>query len=336
MVREVPQGQFRRGGADPLTRIAVTGASGYVGSRLIKFLSGTPGLAIRAIVRRPAGYLPEHVETVTVDLLEETTEPVLAEACEGVDTVIHLAGANEVVAARDPGRTISDTVRLTERVSRIASGAGVDRIVYLSTVHVYGALMVPGAVLTEDQAPQPRHPYAIARLASEHIITAENDNAVVFRLTNSVGAPASVAVERWSLVANDLCRQAATTGELRLRTSGVQWRDFVALADVCAIVASAAGTAANATLPPGTYNLGLGVPCTVRQLAELIQGRVADRIGAPVPLIAPEPELDPPGPYRVSTDRLNNAGWDAETSIRDAVDETVGFCLAHRDQLGTR
>jgi UDP-glucose 4-epimerase len=312
----------------------VTGADGYIGSRLIGFLAGTPGPKVRAIVRRPAPYLPQPVDVVTADLLGGTGESVLTETCAGVDVVIHLAGANEIMAGRDPERSMSDTVRLTERVTRVASRAGVGRIIYLSTVHVYGALMIPGAVLKEDQPPQPRHPYAIARLASEHIVNAASDNAVILRLTNSVGAPAAVAVDRWSLVANDLCRQAVTGGELRLRTSGVQWRDFIALADVCDILATAAGLSAAAAYPPGTYNVGTGVPRTVRQLAVLIQDRTDAITGTRPALIAPDPEPDPPGPYVVSTERLTDAGRSSATPISAAVDETISFCLAHRDELG--
>ena len=51
--------------------------------------------------------------------------------------------------------------------------------------------------------------------------------------SNAVGrAGCADAVDRWTLVANDLCRQAVTTGALALRTTGTQWRDFVALDDV--------------------------------------------------------------------------------------------------------
>src|SRR5207247_7297531 len=121
----------------------------------------------------------------------------------------------------------------------------------------------------------------------------------VLRLTNGVGRPAAPEVERWSLVANDLCRQAATTGALRLRTDGLQWRDFVALDDVCRVVAAALDTRA---VPAGTYNLGSGNPLTVRDLAELVQNAAESATGLRPPLFSPAPKAAPDRPYFVGTD----------------------------------
>ncbi len=56
----------------------------------------------------------------------------------------------------------------TERLVEAIAAAGVRRLVYMSTMHVYGERIQGGAVLTEDMRPEPRATYAIARLASEH------------------------------------------------------------------------------------------------------------------------------------------------------------------------
>jgi UDP-glucose 4-epimerase len=265
-----------------------------------------------------------------IDLVDADAPVALASACEGADAILHLAGANEVAATKDPEGTVADTIRLTHRIAAAAVAAGIRRVVYVSTVHVYGARLAPGAVITEDLRPEPRHPYAIARLASEHVLASVASDPVILRLTNSVGAPISPAVDRWSLVANDLCRQAVTTGRLRLRTAGTQWRDFIALADVCRVLDGALDPA---RLPSGVYNLGAGRSHRVRDLAEIVQQRMETATGQRPPLLAPPPEADPPGAYRVSTDRLRQAGWPAEGSLESAIDETLLFCLAHAGQL---
>ncbi len=116
-----------------------------------------------------------------------------ARACEGVEAVVHLAGDNEVAAARDPAFALGGTVLATERLVEAVLRTGVRRLVYMSTMHVYGRRMTGGAVLTEDLRPEPRSTYAIARLASEHLTAAlasAGVEVVVLRMTNSVGAPA--------------------------------------------------------------------------------------------------------------------------------------------------
>jgi len=143
-------------------RILVTGAGGYVGSGLVRTLAAE-GWEVRAVGRERAEHLD--VEQLVGDLARD--EAVAEAGCRGVDTVVHLAGDNEVVAARDPAFALGATVLATERIVEAIAEAGVKRLVYMSTVHVYGTRMAPGVNLDEDMRPEPRTGYAIARLASE-------------------------------------------------------------------------------------------------------------------------------------------------------------------------
>ncbi len=298
--------------------VAVTGAGGYLGSRLCADLAGS---GVRALTRAPVPFLGD-VEQVAVDLLAPVDQ--VAEALRGVDAVVHLAGHNEVVAAADPDRAITETIVMARHAAEAAARAGVGRVVYVSTVHVYGTRLDAGATVDEDVAPSPRSPYAVARLAAEHLLAGAGD-PVVLRLTNAVGAPVHADVNRWTLVAADLCRSAAATGELVLRSSGLQWRDFISLGDVTRIVAAATDPA---RVPPGTYNVASGVPTTVRALAELVQDRIEARTGQRPVLRAPDPDGTEPGPYRVDPGRLDALGLRAEQPLADAVDELVDLCFA--------
>ncbi len=315
-----------------MTKALITGAAGYVGGRLVQTLTGA-GWEVHALARESSARL--QVPQTVCDLTDPGATDLLARACEGADTVVHLAGENEYLAAREPAAALAGTFLATERVSEACAAAGVRRLVYMSTVHVYGARMTPGATLTEDMRVEPRSAYAISRLASEHVAAAlagEAYELVVLRLSNSVGAPDAACVDRWSLVANDLCRQGALTGTLTLLSPGTQWRDFVPLSAVCSAIADACRPL-DPPLPPGTYNLGSGIPRTVRALAEMIQDAFEWETGARPPLRAPAAEADPPGPYHVAVDRALAGGLRLGTPLQDAVTETVRFCLAHREEL---
>jgi UDP-glucose 4-epimerase len=315
-----------------LNKVVLTGASGYIGGRLIGQLLGA-GWDVHGVVREATPRLG--IEQTICDLSTEAAAGPLAAACEGAETLIHLAGDNEVIAALEPAEALGATVVATERVSQACVEAGVRRLVYMSTVHVYGARITPAAELTEEMRVEPRSAYAISRLASEHVaaaIAGGTCEPVIFRLTNSVGAPAHPSVDRWMLVANDLCRQGALTGRLTLRSSGVQWRDFVALTDVCAALTSAARSA-DPVLPPGTYNLGSGRPTPVRALAAMIQDAFERETGSRPELHAPEPAPAPPGPYHVSVERAARYGLRLQQPLAAAVTETVRFCLDHREEL---
>lgn len=304
-----------------MTNVLVTGSGGYLGGRLVRHLAADAATTVVGLVRDPVAWLD--VEQVRFDLTAPASD--LAPLLDDVHTVVHLAGANEVSAVDDPDGALRDTLAATRHVSEAAAAAGVQRIVYVSTVHVYGAALREHAVISEETVPQPRAIYAIARLASEHLLAmADGPELVVFRLTNSVGAPADPSVRRWTLVANDLCQQAATTGALHLRTHGMQWRDFVAIGDVCEALRLAVDGAVGA----GTYNLGLGRCITVRDLAGLVQDAVEAQTGARPPLTTPDPPSTSPGPYRVDVSKLATRGWRPRHDVGDAVAETVRACLA--------
>ncbi|MDP1821173.1 MAG: SDR family oxidoreductase [Acidimicrobiales bacterium] len=304
----------------PLPRtLAVTGAGGYLGSRLVADLAEA-GAAVRAVVRAPVSWLPV-VDQQVVDLLDPIA--TVAASFAGADTVVHLAGHNEVVAAADPDRALAETVVAGQHVVEAAAAAGVGRLVYVSTIHVYGEALAPGATVDETVAPAPRGAYAVARLAVEHLV-ASGPDPVVFRLSNAVGAPAHGEVDRWTLVAADLCRAAATTGELVLRSTGQQWRDFISLADV--VRALVAGSDPGA-VPAGTYNLVSGEPRTVRSLAELVQDRFEERTGSRPPLRAPAPTEPDPEPYRLDPGRLAAVGLRADQPLATSVDEIIELCL---------
>lgn len=284
------------------------------------------------MVRAPTPWLG--VEQLVVELAGAAAGEQLAAALGGVDSVVHLAGEDEVTAASHPERALADTVLATQRVARACADAAVKRLVYVSTIHAYGARIVPDATLTEEMRPEPRSAYGISRLASEHVAASWATGSyelVVLRLTNSVGAPYDPAVNRWTLLANDLCRQGALTGRLKLRSPGVQWRDFVPLPDVCAALLAAATPAGR--LPPGTYNVGSGQPLRVRELAMKVQDCFERRTGRRPELLAPEPPAELPGPHWVSVDRAAAHGVSAVSSLEQAIDETVAFCLEHKDAL---
>jgi len=103
--------------------VLLTGATGYVGGRLLPALLAE-GHAVRCLVRRPESFVaPPGVEVAVGDVLEpETLRPAL----EGIETayyLIHLMGDGGDFEARD---------RLAaENFSRAAREAGVRRIIYL-------------------------------------------------------------------------------------------------------------------------------------------------------------------------------------------------------------
>ncbi|MGH9051169.1 MAG: NAD-dependent epimerase/dehydratase family protein, partial [Acidimicrobiia bacterium] len=142
-------------------RIVITGAGGYLGGRVVEHLTGA-GHRVAALSRRPAPWL--QVPVAPIDLVDDPDE--IEGTFEGAAAVIHLAGANEARVVDDPERALTSTIVAARHVAHSCVAMGVKRVVYVSTMHVYGAALAPGASVTEATMPEPCSDYAIARLTA--------------------------------------------------------------------------------------------------------------------------------------------------------------------------
>jgi dihydroflavonol-4-reductase len=121
-------------------RVAVTGATGHVGSNLVRSLIDR-GDQVRVLVRDRADALAglevEHVRGSVGDT------DALRRLFTGVDVVYHLAAMISI--SGDPhGHVRSTNVEGTRRVATAALAAGVRRLVHCSSVHAFD-LYMPGS-----------------------------------------------------------------------------------------------------------------------------------------------------------------------------------------------
>jgi dihydroflavonol-4-reductase len=133
-------------------RIFMTGATGFIGSHLVRCLSES-GHTLRCLARltsRRGGLQAAHAEIVTGDI---TDAGALRAGLEGCEAVIHLAGAY-AMWQRDPGLFEQVNVLGTRNVMEAALAAGTPRVINVSTVAVYG--QPRERPFREDSRPGPR------------------------------------------------------------------------------------------------------------------------------------------------------------------------------------
>jgi nucleoside-diphosphate-sugar epimerase len=308
-----------------MTTALITGAAGHLGRRLVRRFAAD-GIEVRTLVRSPTGDWPDGVHEIVGDLARE--KDLARIAAESVDAVVHLAGASEEAIRRQPEKAKEESVAAAASVA--ASGAS--RLIYLSTIHVYGSALAPGAVVSESTAPQPLSDYAAARRLCEDVMRESGRPTVVFRLTNGLGAPLQCEQAGWHVVSNELCRSGVTQGCLVLHSPGTQWRDFVPLIDIEAVLsAMVRGEGPH----HGLYNFGSGESITVRQLAFEIQDSIERVVGTrPSLSIPPAHTEDNLGEsYRIDVGQLAALGLFMPTSRLEAIDGVVRDCLSRRSEL---
>ena len=308
-------------------RIFLTGGFGYLGGRIAEHLYGQ-GHQLRIPTRRAAKDYPDwaqEVETVQANLGKEAD---LAQLCQGMDQVVHLASMNEVVAGTDPlGAVILNSVN-SLKLLLAAQKAGVRRFIYFSTAHVYKSPLV--GRLTEDLPCRPTHPYAYSHRAVEDYVFSFHDKkqieGIVIRLSNGYGAPRDAKIDRWTLVANDLCRQAVTQKKLVLKGSGLEERNFITLTDVAHGVAHFVGLDPG-SLGNGLFNLGGEDSSTVYDLALAIQRRAHTVLGYLPPIERPQPKPgESTGSLDFCVDKLKATGFVFSGSQEAELDRSLLLC----------
>lgn len=145
-------------------RIAVTGASGFIGRPLVRHLQAC-GREVVAISRH-AWPAPAGVRSVQV---REYSEQELAPAMQGADAVVHLAALAHRRGA--PEHEFDTSIRAAEASVRAAARGGVRRFLFMSSIGVNGTL-THGRPFTEDSPPQPTEPYARSKVRAEQAVIA--------------------------------------------------------------------------------------------------------------------------------------------------------------------
>ena len=168
-------------------KVLVTGASGFLGYHVVKALVQA-GAAVCALVRRPKRVL--NLAAAGVACIEGNLEDasVLARACRGCDYVFHLAAA--VDFARDWELVRRVNVEGTRRIIEAARAAGVNRLIYTSSVVTIGA-SYSRAVLDEQATwnLEPfRVPYVTTKREAEGLALSAADRNLAVVVVNPAAA----------------------------------------------------------------------------------------------------------------------------------------------------
>ena len=116
-------------------RILVTGASGNIGTALLRTLSGR-GHDLHAVARRPTSSPAMSEATWTgLDLSDPACEPVLGDLVSSADAVVNLAWAFQPM--RRPAYLRRATVGILDRVARAALATPSTHLVHVSSVAAY-------------------------------------------------------------------------------------------------------------------------------------------------------------------------------------------------------
>ena len=298
-------------------RVAVTGASGFIGRYLVPALAAG-GHEVVALGREAGGLAPLQGDGVTVRATDYDAGD-LADVLKGVDAVVHLAGRR---SQRDDDplsfRPFAETnLNLLETLFFAARDVGASRFVQASTIAAYSAANAIPYLETDN--PVPLNPYGLSKLASEQLLTLWGGKTGV--RTTSLRLAASYGYgERVSAVLMKFADAAWRRHTLTVRGNGRIGIDQIYVRDV--VRAFLAALAPDA--PGGVFNVGAGRVFTLLEMAETVNAA----FGNDGNLRIEDPQDGPvPSPHMSIEAAHQGLGWTPEWPLERALRD---FCETWR------
>ena len=149
----------------------ITGATGFIGQHLTRYLLTNKKISIRILVRSDRrvnevfGTDKDLLDVVIADLTDPDS---LNNVCRDIKVVFHIASLGTTTSKLTPDASKYNqiNVKATRQLASEALRSGVQRFVYVSST---GAMGTPSdQVVTEKSACQPKSLYQISKFAAEN------------------------------------------------------------------------------------------------------------------------------------------------------------------------
>lgn len=275
-------------------RIGVTGASGFIGSRLAPELRKYGKVVTLARGRS----LPSLIQ--------------LKKFASGVEFFFHLGGVNRGTDEEILNGNITATLRFLEAVKKFGNPSA--RILFASSSQVYRLKKSRGKI-SESSPLKPETVYGVSKKSAEDLIRVSGLPHTIFRMSNVYGPGCR---PDYNSVAATLCRRAQQGLPLEVNGSGRQGRDFVYIDDVVrAFVLAGLGEKAMAGK---AYNISSGRMTSLVKIVNTIK-----RNAKGVKVIYKQDAEDGVS-YCCDAGRFNrDYGWRPVTSLNQGIAQSLKY-----------
>jgi len=309
--------------------VLLVGGFGNLGGRIAAHLSQFQDhqIVLASRKKQAAPLWAKDAQTIQLDVTDPTT---FTNIPKSVNCIVQLAATNDVDSAQNPELARTVTTEGTASLLNAAIHNGIERFVYFSTAHVYGAPLQ--GTFTESSTTHAVHPYATTHLEAESAVAAAHENrdiqGIRVRLSNGFGRPMAYEAADWRTLTSDLCRQAVVEKRMEMRTDGLQERNFITKTDIARAVQHLIALPTSLTRD-GLFNLGGSQSQSLLAMATTIQERAQKKYSAEIPLHRPEPTTADIQHLNFDIHKLLNTGFSLTEDTLGEIDDFLNMIELH-------
>lgn len=255
-------------------RILVIGGSGYVGSWIVDCLRRS-GHSVYILSRSESNEFSFKADVTDVSSLKLVFE-------NNFDTVIYAVGFSDQSPDNYYSSLLKVNVNGLRNVLECIKAKDIRHFIYISSFHVYGKT---SGEIDESCALNPASDYGLAHSFCEQYVRQFHQqhglNYEILRLTNGYGCPISCESGNWTLLINDLSKQAFVNESIVIKSNPNQLRDFIWLGSLCRVILEILNLKDSLN---DVFNVSSGKAYSLKSVAEVVQQTYKEYSGKIIPI----------------------------------------------------
>ena len=320
-----------------MKKILITGAGGYLGSRLSKYFA-EKGFGVIALCHSDINHYNSWKilmdDIIVGDIRDERVVNDISK--KNIDIVIHLISLDHFKSENEPNIVSNINVMPTWILLDSLTKIGLEKFIYFSTIHIYGNL--PNKIINEDHKPNPLNTYGLTHLLSENICNYYNSktttDCINLRLSNSYGSPVFKTNNAWWLVINELCKSAFENKQIKLKSNGTPQRDFIHVSDVARAVNIIVNN--NIKVEENVYQISSGKTLTILEIAHKVKSIYNKRYNNNIDIVLPDNSvsecphiLQKDEKHLISNDKITEIGFYPKIDLEIGIEEVFSYLEQH-------
>lgn len=226
-----------------MTRVAIVGSSGYLGSFLVQSLKEKFKIISHSRNKiKDKNFKKKIYKEVLGDIKKnKTINDILKQK---PDCIIYTISLNHIDSEKNIFRSLKNNfLPFNNLIQKIKKKKRKIKIIYLSTMQVYGR-EYNQKIINEYYPKNFDNTYALTHSMCEDLLNSHRKTIDFhcLRISNTYGMPVLKNINCWWLVINDFCKSSVKNNKIVINSDGAALRDFVSLETLSKVISKLINT----------------------------------------------------------------------------------------------